>query len=462
MSAETASIQGCEILILEDDGPLRKRLAAHLKRLGAEITECSTLAEARRLLRAMRFEFALTDLHLPDGNVLELLREAAFSENTGVVVATAFGGVKDAVEAIRLGAGDYLTKPFEPDELPIAFQRCRRSRRVARREEHSAVQTSSVASQFFFGQSLAAIREQLEAILSTDRRVEHQLPPVLIEGETGTGKSALARWLHREGPRAARPFIAINCATLSETLAESELFGHERGAFTDAKSARIGLFEAADGGTLFLDEIGMLAAATQAKILVAIEEGTIRRLGGTREIHVNVRLLAASNRPLSDLVSEGGFRDDLFHRLNLLHLTLPPLRERGTDIVPLARHLLASISARYRLKNIVLTAAAEARLLAQPWRGNVRELAHAIEREVIFGTGAPLEFSALGDSMAPAAGSWRNPAWCMPESGFSLDAMVAELIAETLRQTDGNVSAAARRLGVTREYLRHRLGDRKP
>ncbi|HEY4247954.1 MAG TPA: sigma-54 dependent transcriptional regulator [Lacunisphaera sp.] len=462
MFAETALTQGCEILILEDDGPLRKRLAAHLTRLGAEVTECSTLAEARRLLHAVRFEFALTDLHLPDGNALELLREGTFSENTGVVVVTAFGGIKDAVEAIRLGAGDYLTKPFEPDELPIAFQRCRSSRRVARREEHAAIQTASGAGQLFFGQTLSAIRAQLETILSTDRRLEHHLPPVLIEGETGTGKSALARWLHREGPRAARPFITINCAALTETLAESELFGHERGAFTDAKSARIGLFEAADGGTLFLDEIGMLAAATQAKILMAIEDGTIRRLGGTREIHVNVRLLAASNRPLAELVGQGGFREDLFHRLNLLHLTLPPLRERGTDVVLLARHLLATISARYRLKNIALAPAAEARLLAQPWRGNVRELAHVIEREVIFGAGAPLEFAALGNSMVPAASSWRNPAWSVPESGFSLEAMIAEFIADVLRQTDGNVSAAARRLGVTREYLRHRLDERKP
>jgi transcriptional regulator with GAF, ATPase, and Fis domain len=284
---------------------------------------------------------------------------------------------------------------------------------------------------------------------------------VLLEGETGTGKSVLARWLHREGPRADRPFIILNCAALPETLAESELFGHERGAFTDAKRARIGLFEAADGGTLFLDEIGSLAAATQAKVLTAIEDSTIRRLGGTREIPVDVRLITASNRMLVDLVGEGAFREDLYHRLNLLRITLPPLRERGTDILPLARHLLAKISARHRLKGLVITGEGEARLLAQAWRGNVRELAHEIERAVIFGGGVPLDFAHLAGSVSPSAGGWRNPAWRLPDTGFSLDATIDDLVAEALRETNNNVSAAARRLGVTREFLRYRLSTEK-
>jgi DNA-binding NtrC family response regulator len=462
MSDAIALSPDCEILLLEDDAPFRKRLAVNLRHRGADVTEASRLDEARRLLRDVRFEFALVDLHLPDGNVLDLLREDAFSENTGVVVMTAFGGVKEAVEAIRLGAGDYLSKPFEPDELPLAFQRCRNLRRIVRREEHLSAETVSQSAQFFFGQSLANVRSQLDTILATERRIERQLPPVLIEGETGTGKSVLARWLHGEGPRASQAFVTINCAALPETLAESELFGHERGAFTDAKRARIGLFEAADCGTLFLDEIGTLAPATQAKVLTALDGGTIRRLGGTREIPVDVRLITASNRPLDELVQSGAFREDLLHRLNLLRITLPPLRERGTDILPLARHLLAKIAARHRLKGLAITPAGETRLLAQPWRGNVRELAHEIERAVIFGSGAPLDFAALGGPVTPPAGGWRNPAWQMPKSGFSLDATVDELVGEALRETDNNVSAAARQLGVTRDFIRYRLSCGKP
>ena len=461
MSDETALSPGCEVLLLEDDIPLRKRLAAHLRHLGTEVTEAATLAEARHLLHDLRFEFALVDLHLPDGEVLELLREGVFSENTGVVVMTAFGGVKQAVAAMRLGAGDYLTKPFEPEELPLAFARCLSLRRADRREEHRASETASEADQFFFGNSLGPIHAQLDTIVATERRLERRLPPVLIEGETGTGKSVLARWLHRQGPRALRPFITVNCAALPEALAEAELFGHERGAFTDAKRARLGLFEAADGGTLFLDEIGTLTPATQAKVLTALDDGTIRRLGGTREISVDVRLITASNRVLDDLVRSGAFREDLYHRLNLLRVMLPPLRERGTDLVPLAHHLLAKIATRHRLKGLTLTPAGEARLLAQPWRGNVRELAPEIERAVIFGHGSPLEFASLGGPTTPPANGWRNPAWRLPETGFSLDATMDELIAEALRETNDNVSAAARRLGVPREFLRYRLASDK-
>jgi len=461
MSEESVLAPGCEVLVLEDDALLRKRVAAHLRELQAAVTEAGRVEEARRLLRDARFDFALVDLHLPDGDALALLREGLFSENTGVVVMTAFGGVKQAVEAIRLGAGDYLAKPFEPAEVPLAFLRCRHTRIALRREEHRAAETAGEADRIFFGASLAAVRAQLDTILAADRRLERGLPPVLIEGETGTGKGLLARWLHRQGPRAGRPFIAVNCAALPETLADAELFGHERGAFTDAKQARLGLFEAADGATLFLDEISLLAPATQAKVLTAVDEGRIRRLGGTKEITVDVRVIAASNRSLEERVRAGAFREDLYHRLDLLRLALPPLRDRRADLGALARHLLARIAGRYRLPGLTITAEGEARLLAQPWRGNVRELEHEIERAVIFAGGRPLDFAQLGGPAAPpASAGWRNPAWRLPESGFLLDAAMNEFIAEALRETGNNVSAAARRLGVTRQFIRYRLDQK--
>ena len=440
---------------MEDDSTLRKRLAGYLRSVGAVVTEASLIEEARRLAQAMRFDFALIDLHLPDGEALTLLREGLFSENTGVVVMTAFGGVQKAVEAMRLGAGDYLAKPFEFEELPMAFRRCQKERTAARREQHQTGARCE-SDRLFFGHSLIAVRTQLDAILAAQRRLAERPPPVLLEGETGTGKSALARWLQQQGPRADQPFLTVNCAALPDHLIESELFGHERGAFTDAKQARLGLFEAADGGTLFLDEIGALPAAAQAKVLLAVEDGRLRRLGANKEITVDVQIIAASNRPLRELAAAGIFREDLFHRLNLLHIELPPLRERGSDLLVLARHLLARIAARHRLPNLSLAPEGEKRLQAQPWPGNVRELAHELERAVIFGAGGPLEFAQLALRDQPAS-AWRNPSWALPDSGFSLDEATNEFIAEALRLSGGNVSAAARRLGVTREFLRYRL-----
>ena len=462
IAEEAAYPAGCEVLLLEDDPPLRRRLAAHLRALKAEVTEASTIEEARRILRDLRFDFALVDLHLPDGEALELLRDHAFSENTGVVVMTGFGGVKKAVEAMRLGAGDYLAKPFEPEELPLAFARCRALRTAARRDELRASEhAAGIPDELFFGAGLAGVRTQLDLILATDRRLERNPPPVLLEGETGTGKSLLARWLHRHGPRSGHPFVTVNCAALTETLAESELFGHERGAFTDAYQARLGLFEAADGGTLFLDEIGMLAATTQAKVLTAVEEGTIRRLGGTKEFSADVRLIAASNRSLLELVESGRFREDLYHRLHLLHVILPPLRDRGSDIVALGKHLLERIAQRHRLKGLSITPDGEARLIAQPWRGNVRELAHEIERAVVFSNRTELDFAHLGTVPEVPPAAWRNPAWRLPNEGFTIDQAIDDLVACALRDTDHNVAAAARRLGVTREFLRYRLKNPK-
>jgi transcriptional regulator with GAF, ATPase, and Fis domain len=279
---------------------------------------------------------------------------------------------------------------------------------------------------------------------------------VLIEGETGTGKTAIARWIHRHGPRADEPLIELNCSAMPESLAEAELFGHERGAFTDAKAARIGLMEAADGGSLFLDELPSLSLPLQAKLLTAIEDHTIRRVGATRAIAVDPRIIAATNLDLNAQVASGRFREDLLHRLDLFRVRLPPLRERGQDIIVLAEELLARVCRRYGLPIPGIPEQGRTRLLAYRWPGNVRELAHEIERAVVFGGDAGLSFAHLGTSGAGEA-EWMRPGFTFPEAGFSLEGAIDHLVQLAVRQAEGNVSAAARLLGVSRDVVRYRL-----
>lgn len=461
---EKPLLADAEILVVEDERMLRKTLGRFLEKNRAQPTLAENLGEAREYLNNLHFDFALIDINLPDGNGLDLLRDGAFSPNTHVVVMTANEGVPQAVEAMRLGASDYLNKPFDPEELPIIFQRCKARNRSRRREEHQRQEEESSSRDLFWGNPGEAFTNRIERILETDRRLETRLPPVLIEGETGTGKTTVARYLHKNGPRAAKPCVEINCSTLPEALAESELFGHEQGAFTDAKSARIGLFEAADQGTLFLDEIPSLNPAIQAKLLVAIEDGMIRRVGGSREVSVDVRIIAAANQSLETAVEQGLFREDLYHRLNLLRLTLPPLRERREDLPDLARFLTDTIARRYKVKPPPISSRGRQRLLQYRWPGNIRELAHELERQMILQPDEALDFPSLqglledrGPEDDDAAEDWLTPGWQFPESGFDLEQAEKRLIRKALDQTGGNVSRAARLLGVSRDFLRYRL-----
>ena len=449
-------LAGLSVLLVEDEMLLRKRLAGFLANEGAEVTAFGTVAAARQAAGTMIFDVALLDVNLPDGRGTDLLREKIFPATTNVFVMTAEGGVAGAVEALRAGAADYLVKPFDPEELPVRFAQARRSLQTRRVDEFRRGQEAEL----YFGPSLAAVREQLQKITTADRRLGRHLPPVLIEGETGTGKTAIARWIHNHGPRAGGPLVELNCSAMPEALAEAELFGHERGAFTDAKAARIGLMEAADGGTLFLDELPSLAPSLQAKLLTALEDHVLRRVGATRPIPVDARIIAATNSDLGALVAAGKFREDLYHRLDLFRVRLPPLRERGDDIVVLAEELLVRVCRRYGQKPPSIPADGKARLRAYRWPGNVRELAHELERAVVFGGERGLAFAHLGLADGAQAGvtaDWMRPGFVFPENGFSLETAIDQLVAQAVRQAGGNISAAARLLGVSRDVVRYRL-----
>jgi len=464
-----ATLSGRDILVVEDEALLRKRLVRYLEKEGASCAACESLAEGRRALESMSFDYALVDIHLPDGRGLDLV---GLAPGVSTIVMTADGGWQLAVEAMKRGAADYLGKPFELEELPLVFARCAKAKaqQRARRHRQQGAGVDEGGPEVVFGPGLAETKRLLERALEADRRLASSPPPVLLEGETGAGKSTFAKWLHARGPRADQELVAVNCAALPEALAESELFGHEKGAFTDAKTARIGLFEAADGGTLFLDEIGSLPLPLQAKVLTAIEERQIRRVGSSRSLTIDVKLVAASNRDLDALVEEGGFRADLYHRINLLRVRIPPLRERREDILPLAERLLAGLARRYGLPELALSEEGRRQLRAYHWPGNTRELAHELEKAVILGEPTALAFPGLaagegGGAPAPAAagpdGDWLAPGWRFPESGFSIEETIDRLVGLALEQAQGNVSAAARLLGVPRDYVRYRLKRRQ-
>jgi two-component system, NtrC family, response regulator AtoC len=465
-------LEGGEILLLEDEPMLRKRLAAFLTKQGAEVTALGTLAEARNAASGIPFDYAILDINLPDGSGLDLLRGHAFGSATTVVVMTAEGSVQAAVEATKLGAADFLSKPVDPEALILVLARARKVGQSHRLTEYAKARQTDTP--LFFGKAMEPVKAQLDLIHQAEMRLAGSIPPVLIEGETGTGKTSIARWLHDNGPRANAAFVDINCSALPEQLAESELFGHERGSFTDAKEARIGLFEAADGGTLFLDEIPSLPPVLQAKVLKAVEEGRIRRVGASRDIEVNVRLITATNRDMKELVARGEFREDLFHRLDLLRVKLPPLREWGDEIGLLAAHLLSGFERKYRIKNLTITADGLRRLKAWRWPGNVRELSHEIERAVVMTMGGgALDFASLplGGVSAPISangavaptGDWFNESYKFPEEGgFDMETAILRIINHALKQSGGNVSAAARLLGVPRDYIRYRLKSETP
>ena len=433
---------------------MRWSLSQRLRADGLEVSEASTAAEA---VQAAPPDAAILDYRLPDGDGISVLKKLrAVDPDLPVIMLTAHTDTNLIVEAIKGGASDYITKPFEVDDVALRLFRvmeATRGTRELRRLKEDLARPFSFAS--LIGES-----EPMERVVGLARKVaQSPTSTVLLTGESGTGKDLLAKVIHYGSARAARPFMNITCSALPETLLESELFGHERGAFTDARQQKRGLFEQAEDGTVFLDEVAETVPTFQAKLLRFLEEKAFRRLGGTSDIKVDVRVIAATNQDLEKTVRDGKFREDLYYRLNVLRIEMPPLRQRGRDIVLLAEHYIRVFSQEFRRPVRRLTASAEQALLAYSWPGNVRELRNLIERAVLLAESEDLEPSdfetahTLRSPVEPRGGQ----AIELPEQGLDIEEVEKKLVVLALERTRGNQTRAAALLGLHRDQIRYRI-----
>jgi DNA-binding NtrC family response regulator len=441
------------LLIVDDDQVARELLAETLGREGYRVRVAGGGEEALRLAGAEPFDMALVDLRMPDVDGLAVLKQLAMIQpDLPVVILTAFATIETAIAAVNAGAFDYLSKPFRMEEIKIVVRRTLDARRLAR---ENLQYRQELGARYGF-EGLIGQSHQMVEIYKLIARMAALETTVLIEGETGTGKELVARAIHGASGRAARPFVVVDCAALPETLFESELFGHERGAFTGAFAARRGLLETAAGGTCFLDEIGELTAPLQAKLLRTLQERSVRRVGGNDEIPFDVRVVVATNRDLRKLVADGGFRDDLYYRLNVVTITVPPLRERASDIPLLAQHFL-EVFAR-RTGRVVKRLAPEsvALLAGYRWPGNVRELEHVIERAMALSSSETL----LPDDFPAHLVEERDRAPRLPAEGMTLEDVKRWYVNKVLEESGGNKLRAAELLGIDRRTL-YRILERQ-
>ncbi|MBK9167629.1 MAG: sigma-54-dependent Fis family transcriptional regulator [Bryobacterales bacterium] len=432
------------ILIVDDDPGFRKLLETILKAEDYSVEVAGSVAEALRAGERRNFNLVISDLKLPDGEGLDILRWwKGHMPATPVIMITAFGTVSSAVDAMKLGAADYLGKPLSsPEELRILVRRTLEGSRTAR--EYDLLREEQ-ETRFSCGDIVADDPRMLQ-LLEMARKVAATNATVLLTGESGTGKEVIARCIHRNSTRSERIFVPVNCAALSPTLIESELFGHERGAFTGATGQHLGRFERAHGGTLFLDEIGDLDANLQAKLLRVLQERTFERVGGTRQITVDVRVIAATNRDLKRAVAEGKFREDLYYRLNAFPLEIPPLRQRTADIPRLARYFLDRAGMNLRKPGLALSPEATQALVAYDWPGNVRELENLMERVAILCDGLIRQ----GDIPLPSS---------LPARPVLFRDIERQAIEDALRQYGGNRTKAARQLGIGLRTLQYKLKE---
>jgi len=445
-----------KILLVEDEVLFAKAVVKRLQKAGFECEHAESLHDARLLVKQFEPDMALLDMRLPDGNGLDLLADFV-AKNINTIVMTAFGDVTDAVNAIKMGAIDYLKKPIDLEELLLIIQKNEKTTDLQTSLDYSRQRDTIVnESVQLIGESAAmqSVRQQITRIAQLSALSDAVQPTVLITGETGTGKDVVARYLHASCANHDKPFVHVDCASLPAELIESELFGHEKGAFTNAVASRPGLIESAEDGTLFLDEIGELPLGLQAKLLNVLERRMVRRLGSTKERPVQARIIAATNRDLYQMSSEGRFRSDLYYRLNVITMQMPPLRDRGQDVLLLANYFRQMTEKRYALPHHEFSAMALMAIQSYHWPGNVREMRHQISRAVLMCTQAMISEHDLGLPQIAVV----NPGASMQgEAQVTLDDAEKAMLLNALEQSRHNVSKAARLLGITRMTMRYRM-----
>lgn len=445
-----------KILLVEDEVLFARAVVKRLQKAGFECEHAETLHDARLLVKQFEPDIALLDMRLPDGNGLDLLSDFV-ARNINTIVMTAFGEVTDAVNAIKLGAIDYLKKPIDLEELLLIIQKNEKTTDLQTSLDYSRQRDSVVnESVQLIGESAAmqTVRQQISRIAQLSALSDAVQPTVLITGETGTGKDVVARYLHASCANHDKPFVHVDCASLPAELIESELFGHEKGAFTNAVASRPGLIESAEDGTLFLDEIGELPLGLQAKLLNVLERRMVRRLGSTKERPVQARIIAATNRDLYQMSNEGRFRSDLYYRLNVITMQMPPLRDRGQDVLLLANYFRQLTEKRYALPHHEFSVTALMAIQKYHWPGNVREMRHQISRAVLMCTQAMISEQDLG--LPQMAVAHTHPS-VQSEAQVTLDDAEKAMLLNALEQSRNNVSKAARLLGITRMTMRYRM-----
>ena len=452
------------VLIVEDQATLAKNVKVYLKRHDYDVHVAGSREEGLRQIEAFKPDVVLLDLQLPDGDGLDVLSHVQkLVPQIKVIVMTAHGNVKRAIEAMKAGAFDFLSKPLVLSELKVLIDKAVEQHRLEGtlsyyREKDA--QGSELANIVGESAPMQALKERILQLIQAERDLKDgSLPSVLITGETGTGKELVARALHYNGSRKDQPFVEVNCSSIPVSLLEAELFGYEQGAFTDAKGRKPGLFEAAEGGTLFLDEIGDMDLSLQAKLLKVLEQKVVRRLGSLRDKKVDVSITTATNQPLETLMKGEKFRSDLYYRLCVINVDLPPLRDRQEDILLLAQHFLRLHCRRYGKKLKRFSADTEALLLGHSWPGNVRELRNMLEQVVLLSKTEIIESEQL--KLLPGAKSPSHQPdtrdFTLPPEGLSLQELEHKLVLQALQQTSWNVTQAARLLGMTRDALRYRM-----